>query len=143
MSGKRSPAAYQNSLELSRLAKRRRRGRCVDCGATTRYGGKGAKPAVSERCHSCASALQAKWSQESIIGAIQRFAAENGRPPVAAEWAYKKTKPDYAPYLNTVRDVFGSWAAGIVAAGFPQPRIGAYQRNPRPNDRPHVVFDDS
>ena len=47
----RSEEARENNRRLSREAKRRRRGRCVECGAETRYGGR-ASP-VSERCQTC------------------------------------------------------------------------------------------
>lgn len=50
----RSPEKYANDLRLSREAKRRRTGTCVDCGATTRYNGHGV--AVSARCVACANA---------------------------------------------------------------------------------------
>lgn len=52
-----SESALENSRRTSREAKRRRTGTCVDCGAVTRYHGRGR--GVSERCLSCAAALNA------------------------------------------------------------------------------------
>ena len=52
----RSRASYENSQRLSREAKRRRTGICVDCGAVTRYNGRG----VAKRCLTCANRVTAK-----------------------------------------------------------------------------------
>ena len=46
-------SSYETSLRMAREAKRRRRGRCVDCGAPTHYNGHGRE--VSEHCQPCGS----------------------------------------------------------------------------------------
>lgn len=51
-----SPASIENNRRLSREAKRRRTGTCVDCGTTTRYNGHG--HSVSERCPRCANRVR-------------------------------------------------------------------------------------
>lgn len=68
------PAKYEHDLRVSREAKRRRRGRCVDCGAETRYAGgsNAAGSAVSLRCPACASIRNGErargqgWSQRRL-----------------------------------------------------------------------------
>lgn len=50
----RGQASYENTLRLSREAKRRRTGTCKECGATTRYNGGKDKP-VSDLCAKCAA----------------------------------------------------------------------------------------
>lgn len=47
---------YDTAQTMSREAKRRRTGQCVDCGATTRYGGQAKTRTVSTRCVPCAQA---------------------------------------------------------------------------------------
>jgi hypothetical protein len=47
-----SPKSYATTLRLSREAKRRRTGTCVDCGGPTAYSG---TPTPSERCGDCAT----------------------------------------------------------------------------------------
>jgi len=52
-----------------------------------------------------------------VIAAVQRWAAEHGgRPPIAADWSGRRDAS--YPHENTVARVFGTWAAGIEAAGF-------------------------
>lgn len=58
-----------------------------------------------------------QWTRETIIEAIQAFANEHGRPPTVLE----STRAHGLPRHSTVRKVFGSWAAGIEAAGFEKP----------------------
>jgi hypothetical protein len=59
------------------------------------------------------------WSPKLIIDAIREWEAMHGRPPRAADWA----RPDYGqkgkrPTGHLVKMLFGSWCAGIEAAGF-------------------------
>lgn len=51
------------------------------------------------------------WTREKVIAAIQRFAAEHGRPPRAVDFKS-------SPSASTVQGLFGSWTAGLRAAGF-------------------------
>lgn len=62
-----------------------------------------------------------KWTQERIIAAIQAWAAEHGEPPTVTQW---REATDDHPAKNTVTVRFGSWAAGIEAAGFARPTRG-------------------
>lgn len=54
------------------------------------------------------------WTRERIIAALHEFAAEHGRAPFAKEW--RVASPRY-PNAQTVERRFGSWNAGLEAAG--------------------------
>lgn len=134
------PGAREANLLASREAKRRRTGTCVDCGGVTRYNGHGRES--SERCASCSRAKQMgerKWTREAVIDAIQRWAAEHGRPPSASDWNYRSEyKTSDFPWATqvyrgsgNVNAPFAYWADAIEAAGFPRPRVGAYDRSRR------------
>lgn len=56
------------------------------------------------------------WTQERIIAAIQRWAAEHdGEPPLASDW--KRAAPHH-PARVTAEHAFGKWNTAISAAGF-------------------------
>lgn len=122
------------------VAKQRERfsrysGTCLDCGKRT-TGCNGASKAP-ERCAPCTSAFLKFWTPEVIIAAIQLFHARYGDIPSAEDWnatmARNRGRLDIAerwerdgdyPQSNTVQLVFGSWNAGIAAAGFTPRGIG-------------------
>lgn len=113
MSGRvRSPEGLARNRESSRAAKRRRTGVCKTCGATTRYHGRGRD--VSDLCHPCASAARRVWTRETIIAAVQQWAAEHGRPPAAADWV--RGGRDHPPISSVYRtrskphSPFAAWA---------------------------------
>lgn len=58
---------------------------------------------------------QPRWTRELIIGAMHRFVDSRGRLPVTADWEEKGA--DH-PTAQTVRNQFGSWTAGLRAAGY-------------------------
>jgi hypothetical protein len=118
------------------------RGVCADCGGPTT--GSEGPSATPERCNACARALQhaeAKWTRETVIDAIRRFAAMHGRPPLADEWIHADPVNGYPPrsavYGNGGKgkgawhQPFARWADAIEAAGFERPRRGQYVRRPR------------
>jgi hypothetical protein len=118
--------AYERELAANRARKELYRGACVDCGApTTGCNGPGKAP---ERCHLCSRKMRRAWTHERIVAAIRGFAAEHGRPPLCREWL---RKGDDHPTVTTVQDRFGSWSAGVEAAGFPRPVSGKYERTPQ------------
>lgn len=105
------------------------RGTCARCGgATTGSEGPSARPT---HCRTCSHALQQenkKWTRDAVIAAIQRFAAEHGRPPRVTDWVRAR---DGYPSRNSCfsssaspNAPFASWADVIEAAGFPRPRVG-------------------
>jgi ribosomal protein L40E len=102
-------------------------GVCVDCGART--------SAAGERCLKCERIRvteDKKWTRESVIDAIQRFAVIHGRPPIADEWI-KSDQVNGYPARTTVYKsrgrkspygIFPKWADAIEAAGFDRPTTG-------------------
>lgn len=109
---------------------------CVDCGTAIRSDSP--SKAAQLRCSRCYHADQkasAKWTRETIVAAIQRWADLYGKPPSASGWNSGTANPqqrerfkagDY-PVTTTVVNVFGGFGAGLRAAGF-QP---AYPDGPR------------
>jgi DNA-binding MarR family transcriptional regulator len=73
------PEWYERQKRLSREAKHRRTGECVDCGGQTRYSGKGSQP-VSTRCPQCAARIKAlSWRGTGPKNSeALRFLRENG-----------------------------------------------------------------
>ena len=64
------------------------------------------------------------WSREAIIAAFHRWATEHGgEAPSSAAW---RSPPEGYPTDRTVAYRFGSWSAGLAAAGL----------TPRPSGRP-------
>jgi hypothetical protein len=56
------------------------------------------------------------WTTERIIEALQQWAhAHDGKPPAARDWV---TTGVNHPTNKTVQERFGSWNAGLEAAGF-------------------------
>lgn len=86
-------------------------GECVQCGAPT-DGGRGPGKAPL-RCRACCSV----WTEAAIIDAICRWAAgHDGVPPRSLDWC-PPVPPGY-PSAETVSRVFGTFNAGVRAAGF-------------------------
>ena len=124
-----SPEIAERQREQSRRYKKKLTGICIDCGATTPYGGK----KTPGRCTDCNRVWQQQnkhWTRENVIDAIQRFAAENGRPPISTEWIKVNHEKDYPPRSAVYQagqrgnKPFKSWADAIEAAGFPRPKVG-------------------
>lgn len=57
------------------------------------------------------------WTPDAIVAAMQEWARTNGRAPTAREWWGAKNGY-HRPSTTVVRKRFGSWNAGITAAGF-------------------------
>lgn len=112
----------------ARKYKQQRTGICKECGGVTRYNGH--KNPVSDICAACLHNVQhdaRHWTQERIIEAIRRFVSETGRIPVSSEWL--RNCPDGCPSIAVVQREFGTWAAGVRAAGFDIPGVGKYERS--------------
>lgn len=116
---------------------------CLDCGAPLN-GSDGRGPNAPARCFACArvydGARRKVWTRERIIAAIQEWATVYGEPPASPDWNPYHARVEFGdleraarfedangrwPSSQTVIDEFGSWNAGIAAAGFaPRPPGG-------------------
>ena len=68
-----------------------------------------------------------KWTEETIIEAIQEWEIIYGRPPTCPEWSRRDGLPEWAPTVGVVFRVFGKggWNKAIASAGFtPRPAHG-------------------
>jgi hypothetical protein len=114
-------------------------GTCVNCGAST--GRRHADSIPNERCVSCAHEQSRIWTRERILADMDDWFELFGTPPTATDWnqsraraqgwiwrveRYEDTGRDW-PQLSAVQDVFGSWNAAIVAAGF-EPMLDGHKR---------------
>lgn len=105
-------------------AKRRKEkycGKCANCGARISYGG------ARGLCAPCASDEDKIWTRDAIILALQEWAAEHGEAPRARVWL---TTPCNAtrPPVTAIQREFGSWNAGLEAAGLQTRHAGHYGR---------------
>jgi hypothetical protein len=75
----------EKSRRLSREAKRRRTGTCIDCGAVTRYAGKSS--AVSTRCPACGNRALGLSKRGKGVFTEAALAAMRERPLREAEVA--------------------------------------------------------
>jgi hypothetical protein len=111
---------------------------CVDCGTLLL--------ARSERCQPCQAVENKLWTREAIILAIQEWAKEYGEPPAGPDWnAYdcRQVLGDEEralrhecgvsagrwPWMSVVVREFGTWNAGIRAAGFESREAGGVSAN--------------
>lgn len=69
------------------------------------------------------------WTREEIIEAIRGWAAEHGKPPSADDW---RQSTEEHPTQMTVRNHFGSWSKGIIAAGVGVRSVHALPREEPP-----------
>lgn len=124
-----NPSYAEWDRRLSRQAKERRRRSCEDCGAQMAYDN------ARGICHSCLMAAKTADTRERILDAFQRWERLYGSPPVSTDWnpqharavcgserlAEIETRHEQDgpwPSVSEVQRVFGSWRAGIEAAGF-------------------------
>lgn len=119
-------------------------GSCVDCG--NRTDGSEGPGKAAQRCLECSSRHlheNRRWNQETIIVAIQEWAARYGSPPSAGEWnttlarrGGRRERSTGYPPATTVQREFGSWSAALAAAGFQPRQAGMYGR---PGEDPAVI----
>lgn len=91
-------------------------GICAACGG----------PVITARlCRACAWRRRPEWTAEAVVAAIAAWNREESRLPRAHDWLpgsehERKWAREYPrwPSSITVRTIFGSWNAGIEAAGF-------------------------
>lgn len=72
--------------------------------------------------------LQARqWTRDTIVAAIRAWHDQHGRPPRSMEWKRRRAPSEIdRPTANTVISVFGTWRAGVEAAGFTTERRNRY-----------------
>lgn len=97
---------------------------CVDCGHLL-SGSDGRGPNAPVRCRACNAARQRRDSERWILESFREWAQMFGRPPTAPEWnasAEHGGRP--WPSATNVINHFGSWSAGLRAAGFEPRPVG-------------------
>lgn len=67
-----------------------------------------------------------RWTPEYIIDAMQIWEQRHGQPPSQSDWCGRNK--GLWPSPATVRRAFGTWAAGIEAAGFKGLQQGEHRR---------------
>jgi hypothetical protein len=106
-------------------------GTCEDCGGPTRSDGTSRPSPVCADCSHARQHADKRWTVETVIDAIQRFAADHGRAPTADEWitadferGYPSRSSVYQANGHNPSAPFPQWADAIAAAGFPRPTSG-------------------
>ncbi len=74
-----------------------------------------------------------RWTRDLIVYAIDLWARTHLRAPTAADW---DRAGENHPSRQTVQRVFGSWNAGIAAAGYVPKPCGRRPRRFRPQEAP-------
>lgn len=103
------------------------RGECVDCGDPT--DGSNGRARAAERCSPCRHAherAQATWTPHTIIAALHSWAARHDGQTARVNDAHReRAQGDYRlPPPSRVQHVFGSWNAGVKAAGLTPNPLG-------------------
>lgn len=117
---------------------RRRKSRydrpCSSCGRTINRNGLRVGTGL---CASCLSDDQQSKAKKRLISEMHRFEEEFGRQPKATDWnpglaiaSGLKPTPGIWPPVSSVQYTFGSWNAGIEAAGF-EPSLRLSQQGPK------------
>lgn len=111
---------------LARERKARRDGECVDCGRPTKNSGSLYYPKRCQTCRIAYDKANKRWTREAIIASICTWADLYGKPPSAKAWNtslsiprdWERHQTGLYPCCTTVVDEFGSFSAGLLAAGF-------------------------
>jgi len=62
-----------------------------------------------------------RWPERRVLARLHAWSQEHGRPPTLEEW---RRAGESHPSAATVRRLFGTWNAALVAAGFEARRPG-------------------
>jgi hypothetical protein len=120
----RSPATikayfYDPTGEKARAVKARYVGVCRGCGAYTQpRNGKGDAYAYCKRCHP--GAIQRKWTQELVLGAMVDWRNQYGRLPSSYDWSRTYAKRRGGVALKRLKSESGrrrASSAGFSGAG--------------------------
>ena len=108
------------------------RGTCEVCGKPT--DGSAGRDKAPKRCAAHRKERETLWTEAILIERIQEWASLYGQPPRMSDWNPHKARAegddwraerflgdDRWPWFTSVVRRFGSWNAGIRAAGF-EPR---------------------
>jgi hypothetical protein len=68
-----------------------------------------------------ADSAAVRWPVATVVTRLRAWAEEHGRPPTLEEWRRASARH---PSAATVRRLFGTWNAALVAAGFEPRRPG-------------------
>jgi hypothetical protein len=63
------------------------------------------------------------WTRAQVVDAFKRYAREEGRSPSTAV-LNRRARPNYCPCTMTVKKLFGSFPAGLAAAGLESNPVG-------------------
>jgi len=85
---------------------------------------------------------QREWTRERVVDAVTRWDAEAGVPPTVSDWTPTRASTDARarfaagdwPHASTVRNVYGTFAAALRAAGVTPGRL-PYRRIKRARTR--------
>lgn len=116
---------------VDRERKRSYGGVCEDCGAPT--DGSNGREKAPRHCYRCAPKHAMVWTPERVIAALQLYYATYGEcstamfgagsphrhPPERLAEFRRRFEAGSYPQVNTVQARFGSWNAGLEAAGIP------------------------
>jgi predicted transcriptional regulator len=110
--------------------KLKRTGTCSDCGRTTYNNGSVKLPA---RCQACDLDKRHREAAERILQAFKDWHELYGCVPSAREWRTvaaksKLEEPQRWPFTGEVQLIFGSWNAGVAAAGFTPRQVGVWEK---------------
>jgi hypothetical protein len=103
-------------------------GTCEKCGATTN--GSNGPGTAAKVCIRCVGENRRQWTKEAIIKAMLDWNLNHGEQPRSTQW--QRATPGVHPATSTVGNVFGTWNAGIEAAGLTPMKGGPPAPPPAP-----------
>lgn len=102
------------TAELDRARRDKYTGTCSGCGGRTNNGGAASGPPAI--CKACS---QPEWTADSILLAFREWGdSHGGVPPRCVDARIDGNGHGTLPYESSVKRHFGSWNAGLLAAGF-------------------------
>ncbi len=118
-----------NDPDGAKTARRKERyaGTCLTCGSrTSGHDGPRNAPTICAQCFQEKQSSERKWTPEAVIAQLQTYGRKHGHPPNSQDVLHGRG--DISPNVTIVQREFGSWRAGLIAAGFDVPPVGHYVR---------------
>ncbi len=118
-----------NDPDGTKAARRKKRyaGTCLSCGRpTSGHDGPRNAPTICAQCFQDKQSRERKWTPERLIAQLQAYGRKHGHPPNSQDVLHGRG--DISPNVTIVQREFGSWRAGLIAAGFDVPAVGHYER---------------